>query len=122
MNQVAPARPSLSAVDLKASHLGLLHTSVTVPQYDRTQIGIGIAHISLGAFHRSHQAVYTDDVLAVQAGNWGILAIGAMPSDDKLCQTMQAQDCLYSVVSRDGCCAVARTAASTDCASGGCCD
>jgi len=93
---------SSEPVALNDQHLGDLPPVVLRPHYDRQQAGIGIAHISLGAFHRSHQAVYTDDVLNAGGGDWGILAIGAMASDDKLCQAMRAQDCLYSVVTRDG--------------------
>lgn len=95
---VTPVAP----VALNAANLQRIGRNVITPTYDRAKVGVGIAHISLGAFHRSHQAVYTDDVLQHAAADWGILAIGAMPADDKLCQTMRAQDCLYTVTTRDG--------------------
>ena len=36
---------------------------------------IGIVHLGIGAFHRAHQAVYTDDVLAGDRGAWGICGV-----------------------------------------------
>ena len=33
------------------------------PDYDIGAVGIGIVHLGLGAFHRAHQAVYTDAIL-----------------------------------------------------------
>ena len=91
-----------SPVALKEANLARLPVNVGRPAYELGKVGIGIAHISLGAFHRAHQAVYTDTVLAEESGNWGVLAIGAMAADEKLVQSMRAQDCLYSVTTRDG--------------------
>jgi fructuronate reductase len=91
-----------AAVTLSEKNLAQLPPSVARPNYDRSKVGIGIAHISLGAFHRAHQAVYTDDILAKQGGNWGILGIGARVEDQKLVDAMRAQDSLYTVVTRDG--------------------
>lgn len=98
----AQAAATAAPVALNAANLQSIGRNVITPTYDRAKVGLGIAHLSLGAFHRSHQAVYTDDVLQQSAADWGILAIGAMPADDKLCQTMRAQDCLYTVTTRDG--------------------
>ena len=35
-------------------------TNVSVPGYDPSAVSVGIVHLGLGAFHRAHQAVYTD--------------------------------------------------------------
>ena len=37
--------------------------SIARPAYDRRDCGIGIVHLGIGAFHRAHQAMYTDDAL-----------------------------------------------------------
>jgi len=42
---------------------------------------IGIVHIGMGAFHRAHQAVYTDDVLARFGGDWRILGVSLRSTD-----------------------------------------
>ena len=49
-----------------------LPAAVLRPAYDRAIIGMGIVHLGVGAFHRAHQAVYTDDALAREGGDWGI--------------------------------------------------
>jgi len=87
--------PSLSASTLKN-----ISPAVARPAYDIAKIGVGIMHISLGAFHRAHQCVYTDDVLAQEGGNWGICGIGAMPSDKTLIENLRAQNFLYTVMTR----------------------
>ena len=38
---------------------------VIIHGYPRDQIGIGIVHLGLGAFHRAHQAFYTEQVLSL---------------------------------------------------------
>ncbi|TEA78741.1 mannitol dehydrogenase family protein [Allopusillimonas ginsengisoli] len=48
---------------------------VDLPAYKREQHAVGIVHIGVGAFHRAHQAVYTDDALAHAGGDWRIVGI-----------------------------------------------
>ncbi|MEF0941199.1 mannitol dehydrogenase family protein [Rhizobium sp. BR 362] len=76
-----------------------LHDSIHSPAYDRQALRPGIVHIGLGAFHRAHQAVYTDAALAHAFGNWGIVGVSLRSTE--IAHDMQAQDCLYSVVARD---------------------
>ena len=57
---------------------------------------VRIVHLGLGAFHRSHQAWYTQH--AGDAGEWGIAAFtGRRPDAAK---ALAAQDCLYTLVER----------------------
>ena len=71
------------------------------PAYDRRVVRTGIVHLGVGAFHRAHQAVYTDDVLA-QDPRWGIVAASLRSPDTY--DALQPQDGLYtlSVRSQDG--------------------
>ena len=98
---IQPARkenvplPTLSAATLKD-----IPAVVERPAYNFSTTNVGIMHISLGAFHRAHQAVYTDDVLAKDGGNWGICGIGAMSNDKALIDQMRAQNFLYTVMTR----------------------
>lgn len=55
----------------------------------------GIVHIGLGAFHRAHQAVHTQD-----AGDWGILAVSPRSTD--VLESLRAQDHYYAVLSKEG--------------------
>jgi mannitol-1-phosphate/altronate dehydrogenase len=43
--------------------LAHLPMDVQRPAYDRAALQPGMAHIGVGAFHRTHQAEYTDDLL-----------------------------------------------------------
>jgi fructuronate reductase len=57
----------------------------------------GILHLGLGAFHRAHQAVYTEAAVAASGGDWGI--IGVAPRSRDVIDKLRAQDRLYSVLS-----------------------
>ena len=47
------------------------------PRYDRRQVTTGIVHISVGNFHRSHQAMYIDTLMNNGAAmDWGICGLG----------------------------------------------
>jgi fructuronate reductase len=60
----------------------------------------GILHLGLGAFHRAHQAVYTEDAIAEAGGDWGI--VGVAPRRAGLIDVLTAQDRLFSVTSLSG--------------------
>src|SRR5579875_1403249 len=71
-----------------------------LPGYDRASLQSGIIHLGLGAFVRAHHATYTDDLLAMEPGPWGITGVSLKRPDqrDRLCP----QDCLYTALQRDG--------------------
>ena len=60
----------------------------------------GIVHLGLGAFHRAHQAVYTEAAVAASGGNWGI--IGVAPRSREILDRLREQDQLYSVLTAGG--------------------
>ena len=66
-----------------------------LPHYQRSPLTIGVVHLGLGAFHRAHQAVVFDALLAAGDPRWGVLGV-AMRSTE-LADTLAAQDGLYSV-------------------------
>ncbi|MGJ8694323.1 MAG: mannitol dehydrogenase family protein [Thalassotalea sp.] len=75
-------------------------SQVILPSYDRNDVGIGIVHLGLGAFHRSHQAMYTEQVLNHEGGgNWGICGVSFR--NETLQTQMNAQDCLYTMAILD---------------------
>lgn len=84
---------------LNTENLEKLPAEVARPQYDRSAVKPGIVHLGLGAFHRVHQAVYTDQVLAELGGDWGI--IGADTMSDAVKNQIVPQDGLYSVMVKD---------------------
>ncbi|MGI5213035.1 mannitol dehydrogenase family protein [Plantactinospora sp. CA-290183] len=60
----------------------------------------GIVHLGLGAFHRAHQAVYTEVALARAGGDWGI--VGVAPRSTDTVHKLAEQDCLFSVTAMSG--------------------
>lgn len=58
----------------------------------------GIIHIGLGAFHRAHQAVYTQKAMQRSGGNWGIEAVSMRSTD--LCDAINRQQGRYTVIER----------------------
>lgn len=65
------------------------------PTYERGQVAIGVVHLGLGAFHRAHQALVYDKLLAQGDKRWSVLGV-AMRST-ALADGLAAQDGLYSV-------------------------
>lgn len=74
--------------------LASLPPDVEKPAYDRAALKPGIAHIGVGAFHRCHQAEYTDDLLAHRFDNWGLVGINIRPP--LLAGTLGQQHGLYT--------------------------
>jgi mannitol 2-dehydrogenase len=86
---------------LNEKTLHSLLPAISVPSYDRQSITPGIVHIGVGGFHRAHEAVYTDDIMARGgADNWGICGIGLRPEDKSMRDALLPQDGLYTVVTR----------------------
>lgn len=81
-----------------------LPASVQAPGYDRAAQAAGIVHIGIGAFHRAHQAVYTDGAMRAGDRDWGIIGVSLRSGD--VAAQLNPQDGLYTVS--------ARSAAGTD--------
>ncbi|MCY4333878.1 MAG: mannitol dehydrogenase family protein [Litoreibacter sp.] len=66
--------------------------------FDPSKCGTGIVHIGPGAFHRAHQAVYTEDAMAQDGGDWRI--IGVSPRSTSVADALEAQSGRYTLVTR----------------------
>ncbi|PTU31852.1 mannitol dehydrogenase family protein [Stenotrophobium rhamnosiphilum] len=99
MREAIPLNTSyLSAISLKT----IGEHEVEVPTYSRT-ITRRICHLGVGAFHRSHQAVYLHKLLQRGlAQGWGICGIGLRPEDQRVHQALLRQDYLFSVWELEG--------------------
>ncbi|MET7876426.1 mannitol dehydrogenase family protein [Micromonospora profundi] len=87
------------AVTVGASRLGL-SVLRRLPAESRPivrpgTVPTGVVHIGLGAFHRAHQAVYTEAAIGAAGGDWGIMAVA--PRSTALVEALAAQDNLFSV-------------------------
>jgi len=81
----------------RLSSLSDLPPSVRVPTYDRNAAS-GIVHLGIGAFHRAHQAVYTDDALAKAGGDWMITGVSLRSPE--VAQQLNPQHGLYTLLTR----------------------
>lgn len=70
------------------------------PGYDRRAVRIGIVHLGLGAFHRAHQALYTEAALEQGDLRWGIAGVELRRRHTV--DLLAAQDHQYTVTERDG--------------------
>jgi len=87
----------VEAIDLNNAALARL--PIPAPKYDRSGVGIGIAHIGAGHFHRAHQAMYIDRLLEQGlAREWGICGVGVLPSDWPMRDVLRDQDGLYMLI------------------------
>jgi fructuronate reductase len=66
--------------------------------YDRAAQAIGIVHLGIGAFHRAHQAWYTDR--AMDGGDRGFAIAGVSLRSAGVAAQLNPQDGLYSVAER----------------------
>jgi fructuronate reductase len=87
-------------VRLSSASLAQLPESIIRPQYDRALQKAGIVHFGIGAFHRAHQAVYTDDAMNDGDRDWGILGVSLRSA--KVAEQMNPQDGLFTVAARSG--------------------
>jgi fructuronate reductase len=78
---------------------GLGPTRASLPPPSSSSDEIGIVHLGIGAFHRAHQAVFTEDA-AVATGQegWGIC--GVTQRSAAVADQLRPQGCLYAVLER----------------------
>lgn len=83
---------------LSLANIGVLDRAVTRFGYDRTAQGLGIVHLGIGAFHRAHQAWYTDLAMAAGDRDWAITGVSLRSAG--VAEQMNPQDGLYTVTER----------------------
>jgi fructuronate reductase len=85
---------------LSEGSLSELAPSARRPGYDWRRLPVGMAHIGVGAFHRCHQAEFTDDMLEARFGPWGVVGINLRAP--RLADLLAGQDHLYTRTLREG--------------------
>jgi fructuronate reductase len=83
---------------LSAAAIDRLPPAVVRPNYDRIAQRAGIVHLGIGAFHRAHQAVYTDAAMAGGDRDWAITGISLRSGAVR--DAIGPQDGLYTVTER----------------------
>jgi fructuronate reductase len=87
-------------IRLSQSNWAALAASVKRPPYDRSRLRRGIVHLGLGAFHRAHQALYTEAAIAAGDLRWGIAGISLRSKS--VADVLIPQSLLYCVLEREG--------------------
>lgn len=75
-----------------------LPAAIARPRYRVESVPIGIVHLGIGAFHRAHQAIATDDVLGTEGGDWGICGVSLRSPDVR--DRLVPQNGLYTAIER----------------------
>ena len=84
---------------LSLNTLARVPAPIRRPTYDPAGLGVGILHLGPGAFHRAHQAVFTEDAVEAAGGDWGIFAVSLQRPDTP--DALAAQDGLFTVEIRE---------------------
>ena len=82
----------------RLDRLGNVEGEAKLPSYDPQKHGCGIVHLGAGAFHRAHQAAYTDDALGAAGGNWRITGVSLRGTD--AADALNPQNGLYTLIER----------------------
>lgn len=88
----------MSEPRLSEATLAQLPAGIRRPAYRRVDTRIGIVHLGVGAFHRAHQAVYLDDVLAHEP-DWAISGVSLRSPEVR--DALAPQDGLYTLALLD---------------------
>jgi mannitol 2-dehydrogenase len=76
-------------------------SGIPVPTYDRARLRPAIVHVGVGGFHRAHLAVYVHE-LASRGSRFGIVGLGLLEGDAEMAAALGGQDCLYTLIEKDG--------------------
>lgn len=96
----AHSNPIEGQLRLSNASLARLPAQIRRPDYDRSGVRPGIVHLGIGAFHRAHQALVIDDLLAQGATDWGIVGASLRSADTS--DALVPQDGLYTLAVRSG--------------------
>ncbi len=80
---------------LNLANIDSLPAWVRRPGYVPSEQACGIVHLGLGAFHRAHQAVYTDAAMNAGERDWRIIGVSLRSPETR--EKLRPQDGLYTV-------------------------
>ena len=71
------------------------HLTLQQGTYNKKECHAGVLHIGIGAFHRSHQAYYFDQLLQQGHHQWGIIGVNLQAQEESRIQQLQRRDNNY---------------------------
>jgi len=88
----------MKLVQLNQNSIAEISDRITCPSYNRDEVSVGVVHIGVGGFHRSHQAYYIHQLLEnYELRDWGICGVGLRESDRAMYDVLKKQDGLYTL-------------------------
>ncbi len=96
----------------RLTQLSQASAQTQLPDYSPDEHGVGIVHIGLGAFHKAHQAYYTDVALGQAGGDWKIAAVSLRST--QLAEQLNEQHGLFTLITRSDEQSTARIIGSID--------
>jgi fructuronate reductase len=94
------ARGLAMTTRLSLATLASLPADIARPRFDPRVLGIGIVHLGCGAFHRAHQAAYTQAAIEAAGGAWGICGVNLQTA--LMRDRLSPQDQIFALALRDG--------------------
>src|SRR6202158_4415601 len=94
--RLAHKEPGMRRLSLDT--LAALPAAGARPTYAARSIGAGIVHLGIGAFRRAQTAVFSDDALALDQGNWGICGVSLRSADVR--DRLSPQGGIYTAVEK----------------------
>ncbi|SEG44986.1 fructuronate reductase [Vibrio hangzhouensis] len=76
-----------------------LNSSTMQPGYDRSRLKSKIVHLGFGAFHRAHQALFTNELAQKTDSDWGYCEVNLFGGEE-LIEQLREQDHLYTVAEK----------------------
>ncbi len=95
----APSYRYHTVMRLSPVSMSQLPAAVGRPGYARDEQRCGIVHFGIGAFHRAHQALYTDEALAAGDRDWAITGVSLRSAQVR--EQLAPQAGLYTVTESD---------------------
>lgn len=86
-------------VDEMLNLVNIPHTIKNKPLYNRKAMISRIVHLGFGAFHRAHQALFTDRLLNRGNSDWAICEVNIVGGEE-LIEELRKQDHLYTVLEK----------------------
>ena len=86
---------------LNRANLAKMPADFKRPSYNVENVRTGIVHIGVGGFHRAHEAMYVDRLMAKTGDlSWGICGVGLRENDRAMKKVLDEQDNLYTLIEK----------------------
>ncbi|WP_010261885.1 mannitol dehydrogenase family protein [Treponema primitia] len=90
----------MERIKLNRKNLSKIKAPVLIPSYTKDDLKTAIVHLGMGHFHRAHQALFLDRLIADGTAHSGVFEINLVPDPYPLSAITAEQDYYYTLLSR----------------------